>query len=110
MCFSARPPSALMCSQDGGGTWTAITSGLPTLSTSVVSCTDVAYNPSNANRAWCAFWGSGIYRTDNATDAMLTWTKLNSGACRIPTSVASRLPWRLPNHDAIFALIAGLPF
>jgi len=34
-----------------------MTSGLPALSTSVISCTDVAYDPTNANRAWCAFWG-----------------------------------------------------
>src|SRR6185369_1831026 len=98
----------LMRSQDGGGTWTAITSGLPALSTSVISCTDVAYNPSNANRAWCAFWGSGIYRTDNANAATPTWTKLNSS---LPNTDISRIALALApsNHDAIFALIAGLP-
>ena len=69
----------LMRSQDGGATWTAITSGLPALSARVIACTDVAYDPINANRAWCAFWGSGIYRTDNANATTPTWTKLITG-------------------------------
>jgi photosystem II stability/assembly factor-like uncharacterized protein len=98
----------LMRSQDGGATWTAITSGLPALSTSVISCTDVAYDPTNANRAWCAFWGSGIYRTDNANAATPTWTQLTTG---LPASGISRIALALApsNHDAIFALIADSP-
>jgi photosystem II stability/assembly factor-like uncharacterized protein len=98
----------LMRSQDGGATWIAITSGLPPLSTSVVSCTDVAYNPSNVDRAWCAFWGSGIYRTDNANAATPTWTKLTTG---LPAAGISRIALALApsNHDAIYALIADFP-
>jgi hypothetical protein len=82
---------SLMRSQDGGATWTAITSGLPALSTSVISCTDVAYDPTNADRAWCAFWGSGIFRTDNANAATPTWTKLTTG---LPASGISRIDCR----------------
>jgi photosystem II stability/assembly factor-like uncharacterized protein len=98
----------LMRSQDGGATWTAITSGLPALSTSVISCTDVAYDPGNANRAWCAFWGSGIYRTGDANAATPTWTKLTTG---LPAAGISRIAFALApsNHDAIFALIADSP-
>jgi photosystem II stability/assembly factor-like uncharacterized protein len=98
----------LMHSQDGGAIWTAITSGLPALSTSVISCTDVAYDPSNANRAWCAFWGDGIYRTDDANAATPTWTKLTTG---LPATGISRIALALApsNHDAIFALIADSP-
>ena len=98
----------LMRSQDGGTTWTAITSGLPALSTSVIWCTDVVYDPTNANRAWCAFWRKGIYRTDNANAATPAWTKLNTG---LPRSGISRIALAVApsNHDAIFALIAGDP-
>jgi len=98
----------LMRSHYGGATWTAITSGLPALSTSVISCTDVAYDPTNANRVWCAFWGSGIYRTDNANAATPTWTKLTTG---LPAGGISRIALALApsNHDAIFALIADSP-
>jgi photosystem II stability/assembly factor-like uncharacterized protein len=98
----------LMRSQDGGATWAAITSGLPALSASVISCTDVAYDPANANRAWCAFWGSGIYRTDNANAATPTWTPLTTG---LPASGISRIALAVApsNHDAIFAVIADHP-
>jgi hypothetical protein len=98
----------LMRSQDGGATWTAITSGLPPLSTSVISCTDVAYDPTNEDRAWCAFWGSGIFRTDNANAATPTWTMLTTG---LPASGISRIALAVApsNHDAIFALIADSP-
>lgn len=100
--------NGLMRSQDGGATWTAITSGLPALSDSVISCTDVAYDPANANRAWCAFWGSGIYRTDDANAATPTWSPLTSG---LPASGISRIALAVApsNHDAIFAVIAGHP-
>jgi photosystem II stability/assembly factor-like uncharacterized protein len=98
----------LMRSQDGGTTWRAITSGLPRLSTRVVSCTDVAYDPTNADRAWCAFWASGIFRTDNANAARPRWTKLSTG---LPASGISRIALAVApsNHDAIFALIAHSP-
>jgi photosystem II stability/assembly factor-like uncharacterized protein len=98
----------LMRSQDGGATWTAIASGLPALSARVISCTDVVYDPTNANRAWCAFWRKGIYRTDNANAATPAWTKLNTG---LPRSGISRIALAVApsNHDAIFALIAGDP-
>ena len=98
----------LMRSQDGGATWTAITSGLPPLSPSVISCTDVAYDPTNPDRAWCAFWASGIFRTDNANAATPTWTMLTTG---LPASGISRIALAVApsNHDAIFALIADSP-
>ena len=98
----------LMRSQDGGTTWMAITSGLPPLSSGVVSCTDVVYDPTDADRAWCAFWASGIFRTDNANAATPTWTKLTTG---LPASGISRIALAVApsNHDAIFALIADSP-
>jgi photosystem II stability/assembly factor-like uncharacterized protein len=97
----------LMRSQDGGATWTAITSGLPALSASVISCTDIVYDPINANRAWCAFWGSGIYRTDDANAVTPTWTQLTG----LPAASISRIALAVApsNHDVIFALIADSP-
>ena len=104
----AATTNGLMRSQDGGATWMPMTSGLPPLSTTVIACTDVAYDPGNVNRAWCAFWGSGLYRTDDANAVMPTWSKLNTdlpagGMGRIALAVAPS------NHDAIFALVAPFP-
>ena len=95
----------LMRSADGGNTWTRMTSGLPTLSTSVLACCDVAYDPSDGNRVWCAFWGNGIYRTTNANVANPTWTQLTTG---LPSSSISRIAIAVApsNNSAIFALVA----
>ena len=96
----------LFRSQDGGTTWTAMTSGLPAISITVLACTDVVYDPTNGNRAWCAFWASGIYRTDNANATTPTWTKLTTG---LPTTDMSRISLAVApsNHDAVFALVAN---
>ena len=104
----AATTHGLVRSQDGGTTWMPMTSGLPPLSTTVIACTDVAYHPGNVNRAWCAFWGSGLYRTDDANAVTPRWSKLNTrlqadGMGRIALAVAPS------NHDAIFALIAPFP-
>jgi photosystem II stability/assembly factor-like uncharacterized protein len=105
--FSATT-NGLMRSQDGGTTWMPMTSGLPPLSTTVIACTDVAYDPGNANRAWCAFWGSGLYRTDDANAVTPTWSKLNTG---LPAGGMGRIALAVApsNHDAIFALVAPFP-
>jgi hypothetical protein len=100
--------NGLMRSQDSGATWVPMTSGLPPLSATVVACTDVAYDPGNVNRAWCAFWGSDVYRTDDANAVTPTWSKLNipvpaSGMGRIALAVAPS------NHDVIFAFVAPFP-
>jgi photosystem II stability/assembly factor-like uncharacterized protein len=59
---------------DGGTTWSQL-AGLPAISGSVIACTDVAMDPTNGDRVWTAFWGSGIYETSNATAAGgPTWT------------------------------------
>ena len=104
----AATTHGLLRSQDGGATWMPMTSGLPPLSTTVIACTDVAYHPDNVNRAWCAFRGSGLYRTDDANAVTPTWSKLNTGLQadgmgRIALAVAPS------NHNAIFALIAPFP-
>ena len=95
----------LLRSTDGGTTWTLMTSGLPALSTTVLACCDVLYDPSDPNRAWCAFWGSGIYRTTNANAATPTWTKLTSG---LPSSAIERISLAVApsNNSVLFALIA----
>jgi photosystem II stability/assembly factor-like uncharacterized protein len=93
-------------STDGGTTWTQLTSGLPAISTSVLACTEVLFDPSDPTRAWCAFWGSGIYQTSNADASTPTWTKLAGG---LPTASLQRISLAVaPSNTAvIYALIAN---
>lgn len=112
-CISVNPTNpevlfgattrGLMRSLDGGATWTLMTGGLP----NDVICSDVAYHPVNPGRAWCALWGAGVYRTDNADAATPTWNKLSSG---LPARGMSRIALAVApsNHDVVFAIIADV--
>ena len=96
----------LFRSTDGGVNWSLMTSGLPALSTSILACCDVLYDPSDGNRAWCAFWGSGVYRTTNANAATPTWTKLTTG---LPTTSIERISLAVApsNNSVLYALYAN---
>ncbi|NUN02361.1 MAG: hypothetical protein HUU41_14705, partial [Bryobacteraceae bacterium] len=56
---------------DGGATWTQLGNGLP-----ASHATDVAFDPSNGNVAYAAFFGGGVFKTTNAQAANPSWTKL----------------------------------
>jgi photosystem II stability/assembly factor-like uncharacterized protein len=55
--------------------------GLPAISSTVIACTDVLIDGSDAtgNTVFAAFWGDGIYKSTNALAATPTWTKLTAG-------------------------------
>jgi photosystem II stability/assembly factor-like uncharacterized protein len=57
-------------SDDGGGSWTACTTGLPSIP---MNC--VAIDPTDPNRAWVAA-DVGVYETRNAGQ---TWSSISSG-------------------------------
>lgn len=92
----------------GGGTWTQLTGGgLPTISASIIACTDVLIDAADAtgNTVYAAFWGAGVYRSTNALAASPTWTQITSG---LPTSGISRISLaQSPSMNSkIVALIA----
>ncbi len=71
-----------LCRTTDGVTWTALSGGgLPTISASVIACTDVLIDTGDAtgNTVYAAFWGSGIYRSTNALAANPTFTLLSTG-------------------------------
>ena len=66
---------------NGGALWTNITGGLPAITSTVIACTDVLIDESDAsgNTVYAAFWRDGIYKSVNALAATPTWTKLTTG-------------------------------
>lgn len=71
-----------LCRTTDGVTWTLLTGGgLPAIVGSVIACTDVLVDSSDAtgNTVYAAFWGSGIYRSTNALAASPTFTLLTAG-------------------------------
>ena len=66
-----------LCRTNDGATWINLTGGgLPTISASVIACTDVLIDSGDAsgNTVYAAFWGSGVYKSTNALGASPTWT------------------------------------
>jgi photosystem II stability/assembly factor-like uncharacterized protein len=98
----AATNSGLYRSLDGANNWTQLSNGLP----AGPFATDVAVDPSNPSRVYAAFWGQGVYRTDDADAANPTWTQLSGGlsaanSTRIAVAVAPSSP------QVIFALLSG---
>jgi photosystem II stability/assembly factor-like uncharacterized protein len=89
---------------DGGTNWVLLAGGLPTISTSVIAATDVAFDPATPTTAYAAFWGDGIYKSTNVDAASPTWAKLDGG---LPTDPLRRISIALaPSAPAnLYALI-----
>jgi photosystem II stability/assembly factor-like uncharacterized protein len=71
-----------LCRTVDGSTWVALSGGgLPAISASVIACTDVLIDTSDAtgNTVFAAFWGSGIYKSTNALGASPTFTAVTTG-------------------------------
>ncbi|MFL6664396.1 MAG: WD40/YVTN/BNR-like repeat-containing protein [Rhizobacter sp.] len=71
-----------LCRTTDGSNWTALSgSGLPAISSTVIACTDVLIDRSDAtgNTVYAAFWQSGIYKSTNALAATPTFTPLTTG-------------------------------
>jgi photosystem II stability/assembly factor-like uncharacterized protein len=75
----AATSNGLFRTTDGGSTWIPMINNLPTISPSIIAACDVAIDPSKPNTVYVAFWGDGIYRSDDADSANPTWTKLTTG-------------------------------
>jgi photosystem II stability/assembly factor-like uncharacterized protein len=102
--FGEEPSSegGLYRSVDGGTSWSPMTNGLPSLSP---GATDVMIDPKSPKTVYAAFWGKGIYRTDDAGAANPTWTQLTGG---LQASGFSRisLGMALSDPQTLYALLA----
>ncbi|HET6589191.1 MAG TPA: hypothetical protein VFG45_03395 [Candidatus Nitrosocosmicus sp.] len=85
---SGRPnvASGIYRSKDGGKLWKRLENGLPPVNS--IGATDIIIHPSNNNIAYVAFYGDGIYKTNNLNDDNPTWSKLSSG---LPSGNFNRL-------------------
>ena len=99
-----------------GTNWVHLSNGLPSISTSIIAATDVAFDPVTPSTAYVAFWGNGIYKSTNVTAATPTWTKLAGGLSatglrRISLAIAPSAPanlYALIGDDADTEAFKGL--
>jgi photosystem II stability/assembly factor-like uncharacterized protein len=75
----AATSNGLFRTTDGGSTWIPMINNLPPISSSIIAACDVAIDPSKPNTVYVAFWGNGIYRSNDADSFNPTWTKLTVG-------------------------------
>jgi photosystem II stability/assembly factor-like uncharacterized protein len=73
---------------DGGANWARLSGGLPSISTSIIAATDVAFDPVTPATAYAAFWGSGVYKCTDIKGSAPSWTKLGGG---LPTTGLRRI-------------------
>ena len=93
-------------STNGGEDWLKMTNGLPNITTTIIAATDVVINRINPNIVYTAFWGDGIYTTNNASSVSPQWTKLTSGLMvtgftRIALDISNSSP------QTLYALISN---
>jgi hypothetical protein len=99
-----------LCRTTDGVTWLALSGGgLPSISASVIACTDVLIDSSDVtgNTVYAAFWGSGIYRSTNALAANPTFTLLTSGLPAGASTSRISLKQSASNPAFKYALIAS---
>jgi hypothetical protein len=95
-------------STNSGVTWSLLGGGLPSFG----QATDVAVDPSNSATVYAAYWGVGIYKTNNAAAANPIWTKLAGGlpnAAAAPPAGFSRIALGVSptSPQTIYALLGS---
>ena len=70
-------------STDKGSTWTPMTDGLPKKQ-DMKAASDVKIAPSNGAIVYAAFWGSGIYKTENGNESNPKWEALVDKDSKFP--------------------------
>lgn len=99
-----------LCRTTDGVNWIALSGGgLPAISATVLACTDVLVDSSDAtgNTVFAAFWKSGIYKSTNALAATPTFTAVTTGlpAGSTTTRVSLKQSASSPAHK--YALVAN---
>jgi photosystem II stability/assembly factor-like uncharacterized protein len=100
----AATSAGLFRTTNSGTNWSLVGGGLPAISAAVIAACSFVIDPTNGDRAWVAFWGSGIYECANATAAAPAWQLVNGG----PTTNLSRITLAIsPSSPAtVYALAA----
>jgi hypothetical protein len=93
-------------SVNGGEEWTLMTEGLPMIGGTIRATTDIVINPDNPSMVYAAFWGAGIYKTENASDDTPSWKPLTSG---LPTRDITRIALAISpsSPQILYALMAN---
>jgi photosystem II stability/assembly factor-like uncharacterized protein len=93
-------------SVNGGEEWTLMTEGLPKIGGTIRATTDIVINPDNPSVVYAAFWGAGIYKTENASDDTPSWKPLTSG---LPTRDITRIALAISpsSPQVLYALMAN---
>ena len=93
-CHPAQPDLVLAAttkglfkSEDFGDSWLRMTNSIP-LNGALSMATSVVFHPEKRNTAYAAFWGRGIYRSDNIQSANPDWELLVHG---LPLSNINRI-------------------
>ena len=96
----------LFLSRDGSETWSRQLEGLP-LEGAQAMATSVALNPAHASRAYAAFWGGGVFRSDDFETDRPQWKRLTRG---FPLSNVGRIGLSISEvaPNTLFALVANV--
>jgi photosystem II stability/assembly factor-like uncharacterized protein len=89
------PIMSLLISEDGGHTWKR-RKGTPLDRSSV---TDIIVHPTNANTAWAATAGAGVFRTFNGGN---TWQSISNG---LSSLVVANLALNPQNLNELYAAV-----
>jgi photosystem II stability/assembly factor-like uncharacterized protein len=73
---------------DFGEEWSAVTLDLPKITDKVKAATDIVIDPNDSRIVYVAFWGDGIYKSENASDDIPRWKKL---PIKLPTDSITRI-------------------
>ena len=90
--------NVLFKTTNGGGTWTNITTGLPTASAAM---TNLAIDPTDPNNVWVTFSGySAANKICVTTNGGTNWTNISSGLPNLPCNTVCYTPGS--TSDAIY--------
>jgi len=94
---------------NSGEEWSPVTIDLPRISDKVKAATDIVINPNDAGIAYSAFWGDGIYKTENANDDVPRWKKL---PIKLPSAGTKRIALgiSLSSPQILYALMSEIDY
>ncbi len=85
--LAAATTRGLYVSRDAGDTWTRMTNGVPLESPEAIA-TSVWISGRNPSQAFAAFWGEGVFTTDELESDSPRWVRVLGG---LPASSLSRI-------------------